>query len=117
MTSESTKENYIFSLILLQTSSSPFRGKLTSRFLCPFLFCLNPFCFSNSSSEVSHRGSCLDYILMTCGAQEVGVRRLAGLAPASLHDKSVGCGPFPSHEPQLKLFCPPIPTYFPELKA
>ena len=72
MTNESTKEKYIFSLILLPTSSSPFRGKLTSSFLCPFLFCLNPFCFSNISHEVSHRGSCLDYILMTCGAQEVG---------------------------------------------
>ena len=53
MTSESTKGKYIFSLVLLQTSSGPFGGKLISSFLCPFLFCLNPSCFSNRRNEGS----------------------------------------------------------------
>lgn len=68
-------------------------------------------------TPVWNPGSCLDYILMACGAQEVGGEEAGRVGPASLCDKSVGCCRVPNREPQLNLFCSPVPSYFPKLMA
>ena len=52
---------------------------------------------------MSHPEKLLNYILMMCGAQEVGIEEAGRNGSASIPDEPVGCGCVPNQEPQLRL--------------
>ena len=85
MTSESTKGKHIFSLILLKTGNGPFGGEPISSLSESLLL------LTSQEWSVTWGGSCLDHLVLTRGAQEVGGEGTGTTSPPDISPSRV-CG-------------------------